>query len=79
MLEHLKARGRANYGPGICKMSRVMEKLDQADIDTLNECLEDKDGYSTYGLWIGLKDAGVDVGYSTLDRHRKGHCPCEDA
>jgi hypothetical protein len=60
-------------------MSKVMEQLDQADIDTLNECLEDEEGYSTYGLWCGLKDAGLNIGYSTVDRHRKRLCPCEDA
>ena len=76
MLEHLKQNRRDNYGPGICKMQKVMNTLDESDRQILDDVMANVDRYSTYGIFRGLRDAGVVIGYATLDRHRKNICPC---
>ena len=77
MLEHLKNRTRGNYGPGNCKFARVLDSLDPADRDILLECMADRDTYSTHGIWQGLREAGVKIGATSVNRHRDGVCPCK--
>jgi len=76
MLEHLKQGRRDNYGPGICKMSKIIDTLEDTDRTILLDVLADENRYSTYGIFRGLREAGVVIGYATLDRHRKQLCPC---
>ena len=76
MLEHLKQTKRGNYGPGHCKVRRMIELLEEVDREILLECLADRDAYSTYGIWQGLRAANLDIGHTSLARHRDGVCPC---
>jgi len=76
MLEHLLQSRRGNHGPGHCKMARIVEKLDQSDIDILHEVLANVDEYSTHGIYQGLRESGIDIGYATVERHRKNLCVC---
>lgn len=79
MLEHLKDARRGNYGPGNCKFQRVFEKLGEADQKILLECMADRDSYSTHGIWQGLRAAGLEIGATSVFRHRDGLCVCRDA
>jgi hypothetical protein len=76
MLEHLLQNRRGNHGPGHCKMAQIVKKLDQADADILNKVLEDIDEYSTHGIYQGLRESGIYIGYATVERHRKNLCVC---
>ena len=76
MLEHLKDVKRRNYGPGNCKLQRLMQGMTPDDLNILNECLSDRETYSTNGIYHGLRQAGLDVGYVTVQRHRDGLCHC---
>jgi hypothetical protein len=76
MLENLLQATRNNYGTGSCKTAKVITRLDTADADILTKVLSDVDGYSTYGIFRGLRESGVDIGYASLDRHRKNLCSC---
>ena len=76
MLEHLLQSQRGNHGPGFCKMAQTIEKLDQADADILHKVLEDIDTYSTLGIYQGLRQSGIYIGYATVERHRKNLCVC---
>ena len=78
MLEHLKNRTRGNYGPGQCKFARLLERLDETDRNILLDCMEDRDNYSSHGIWQGLRAAGVQIGATSVNRHRDGMCPCGD-
>jgi hypothetical protein len=77
MLEHLETAGRGNFGPGHCKIQTILTNLDQKDRDILLKVLNDPVAYSTNGIYNGLRQAGVKIGYATIDRHRKGNCVCE--
>jgi len=77
MLEHLEAVRRGNFGPGTCKVQTLLTELEPKDQDILLKVLADHNAYSTNGIFQGLRQAGVKIGYATLDRHRKGLCVCE--
>jgi len=79
MLEHLKDRRRGNFGPGHCKFRRLLETLDEADRKVLSECMADRENFSTHGIWQGLREAGLQIGSTSVVRHRDGLCPCGGA
>ena len=76
MLEHLQNQKRGNYGPGHCKLQKVIERLEPADRQILADCLADRDNYSTNGIFNGLVQAGIDIGYVSVQRHREQTCVC---
>jgi len=76
MLEHLQEAKRRNYGPGNCKLQKLLDKLEEADRNILLECLADRENYSTNGIFNGLRQVGIDVGYVTVQRHRDLLCNC---
>lgn len=78
MLENLVKAKRGNFGPGHCKIDNILSGLEQADADILKKVLEDGQGYSTHGIFRGLRESGVDIGYGTIDRHRKNLCACRE-
>ena len=77
MLEHLRNQKRGNYGPGQCKLQRLIDSLESADKQILEECLADQDNYSTNGIFRGLKQAGIQIGYLSVQRHRDSVCACD--
>jgi len=76
MLEHLQEVKRRNYGPGNCKMQKLIAKLEEADRDILLDCLADRETYSTNGIYHGLRQVGLDIGYVSVQRHRDNLCHC---
>ena len=76
MLEHLKSMRRQNFGPNECKMRRILDNLEHADRDILTECFANEEQYSTHGIYQGLRTAGIQIGYTTVSRHRDGLCSC---
>ena len=74
MLEHLTAKKRQNFGPGECKFRVILNRLEPNDQVILEDCMTNRDEYSTHGIWQGLRSAGIHVGYTTLSRHREGLC-----
>lgn len=77
MLEHLETMSRGNFGPGHCKVRTILNDLDVKDQQILLKVLADQTAYSTNGIFQGLRQAGLQIGYATVDRHRKGLCNCE--
>lgn len=76
MLENLLQERRGSLGPGTCKIRTIIRNLEPADADILSTALADVNKYSTHGIFQTLREAGIDVGYATLDRHRKNLCAC---
>lgn len=76
MLENLLEARRDNHGPGGCKVAKLFEKIETKDADILSKVLENEENYSTLGIFKGLRDSGIDVGYGSLHRHRRGLCAC---
>lgn len=76
MLEHLQETKRRNFGPHSCKLQRLIDGLEKTDRDILIECLADRDAYSTNGIYRGLRAAGIDIGYVSVQRHRDNVCVC---
>jgi hypothetical protein len=78
MLENLielrPQRGRSRIR---CRMSLIIETLDQSDRQILEDALADRLTWSTRGLLLALNGRGLDLGYSTLYHHRNGTCGCE--
>jgi len=77
MLEHLTDSKRGNFGPGSCKIAEIARTLEDKDRQILEAVNADINNYSTYGIYRGLRQAGIEIGYATLDRHRKNLCACE--
>lgn len=76
MLEQLQAYANSRKGPSGCKMADTMRKLDADDQEILAKALDSDSDFSTNALWRGLRDAGLDIGYQTVYRHRNGTCAC---
>ena len=58
-------------------MGKIMATLDKSDQDILTQALADTATWTTHGLWVALTERGMDIGYTSVYRHRAGYCPCE--
>jgi len=73
MLENLQPPKRKQYP---CNVDRLLESLEGADRDSLEEALADQDGWTASALSKELTRRGLPLTDKAIKKHRWNECGC---
>ncbi len=57
-----------------CRVRKILAELEPADVQILLQALSDEEAWSHQALSDALKERGLEVSHSSIQRHRNGKC-----
>lgn len=57
-----------------CKVSRILDDLEPADVEILNKALADIENWSSQALSNALRERGLEISPASIQRHRSKLC-----